>query len=183
MCSARPSPIASTTFQGLQAPARQLLQPHLSAHSATRVSTTGLMEPVSMWGARKVSREQNVFSQASLDCDKPHCSYRKDFHCVGPLKAPRWNSSLRASLSNWQFSAGKKHAPSMSTFVFWLFVKLRQAVRRKQCDTVVSQRTWAALQFLKRNLRSFLDKWYGYGTGEDREKPLWRPVKWPSTVQ
>lgn len=100
-----------------------------------------------------------VFS-ASLQRDKPHPSYRKDFHCVGPLKAPRWNSSLRALLSNRQFSAGKKHAPSVSAFVFRLFVKPKQAVRRKQCDTAISQRTRAALQFLKRNLRSFLDKWY-----------------------
>lgn len=156
MCSARPSPIPSTGLQGLQAPAPPASpaspfrsQCHQGVHEGSQGTT---------WKSMGSVREQNLFSQASLQRDKPHPSYRKDFHCVGPLKAPLWNSSLRALLSNRQFSAGKKHAPSVSTFVFQLFVKQKQAVRRKQCDTVISQRTRAALQFLKRNLRSFLDK-------------------------
>lgn len=46
-------------------------------------------------------------------------------------------------------------------------------MRRKQCNTVISQRTWAALQFLKRNLKSFLKiSDMGYRTGEDREASL-----------
>lgn len=99
-------------------------------------------------------RDQCLLPQPSLECLASHPRDPKHRSPVGTWKGPH----LERPLNHLAVLSRRPHASAVSTFGFVAVSPIEAGSERKQCNTAISHRTRAALQFLKRNLRLCLDK-------------------------
>lgn len=142
----------SMAFQASRIQPCLLIQPHLSRVWPRRPRRTSLLMSAHVVEDGDV-RERGSFSQPFLKHDKPHSSDLKNFNCVSTLKVPHVGQRLKsvtyclAIFSSWSVSLW-----------FLAISQIDIGSEAKQCNTVISRRTQASFQFLKRNLRWCLDK-------------------------